>query len=366
MRIRRCDVLVATVLLVVQVGGTLLASRGQPDRRPLDALAFVLLAAAPLSFLARGWSPLVPLCVALPATAVYFARDHPRGPIVAGLAIALVTTVLGGRRRWAWGVSAAGLAAAAVAAALGLVPWVHVTVALAWLLVVLLAADQVRYRRERAAAQREARREEARRVADEERLALARDLHDVLAHSLSVINVQAGVALHLIDDDPGQVRSALAAIKQTSRDALAEVRQTVGALRAGGEVAPRAPAPGLADLDQLLATTTAAGLRAEADVRGAPRPLPAAVDLAAYRVVQEALTNVARHSASDWAEVRVTYAGGGVRVEVTDDGPPRPAAHAGAGHGLLGMRERASSLGGTVSSGPRPGGGYGVTAWFPT
>jgi signal transduction histidine kinase len=159
-------------------------------------------------------------------------------------------------------------------------------------------------------------------------------------------------------------------IKQISRDALAEVRETLGVLRGGGEVAPRSPAPGLADLEQLLAGTTAAGLRTEADVRGEARHLPAAVDLAAYRLIQEALTNVTRHSAADRAEVRIRYDDGGLRLQVTDGGPSRRAATGGTGrapgHGLAGMTERAASLGGTVEAGPRPGGGYRVTAWFPT
>ena len=364
----RRDVLLTAGVLAVQVGGTLAASRTQPGSRPLDAIAFMLLAAGPLSLLGRRWTPAVPVLVTLTATIAYFARGHPRGPIFVSSAIALFGAVLAGRRALAWFAGALLVTAMATAVLLGAGPApgpVTVTVVAAWLVVVLLGSDQVRIRRERTAEHAAARREEARRFAGEERLRLARDLHDVLAHSLSVINVQAGVALHLMDDDPAQVRPALTVIRQTSKDALTEVRETLGALRGGEDVAaPRAPAAGLAELDHLLAGVRATGLRVHAEVTGVPRTVPAAVDLAAYRIVQEALTNVARHSTATGAHVSLRYGEHRLDVVVDDEGPAREPQH-GAGHGILGMTERATALGGAVEAGPRDGGGYRVRARLP-
>ena len=176
----------------------------------------------------------------------------------------------------------------------------------AWLLVLLAAAEALRGRQERAAEARRARQEEARRKADEERLRIARELHDVLAHHISLINVQSGVALHLMDDQPEQARIALEAINEASADALREVRSALEILRAGKEAPPRAPAAGLARLDELVSRASAAGVGVSLEVQGDPRPLPASVDLAAFRIVQESLTNVVRHAEAGTAKVELT------------------------------------------------------------
>ncbi len=242
--------------------------------------------------------------------------------------------------------------------------WTEVSGVGAWLLAVLAGAELFRVRRERIARDRRERAEAERRRADEERLRIARELHDVLAHSISVINVQAGVALALMDERPEQARTALTTIKAASKEALGEVRQVLGALRAPGE-APRSPAPGLDRLPELLEQATSAGLAADLTVEGGRVPLPPGADLAAFRIVQEALTNIVRHSGSRTARIRLTYAPGSVEVLIDDDGPAVAGGDSGGGNGLVGMRERAAALGGSVQAGPRPDGGFRVRALLP-
>jgi signal transduction histidine kinase len=193
---------------------------------------------------------------------------------------------------------------------------------------------------------------------------IARELHDVLAHNISLINVQAGVALHLMDEQPGQSRSALQAIKQASNDALGELRSVLDILRQGDEAPPRAPASGLASLDRLVAGAEATGLPVSAKVEGTPRPLPAGTDLAAFRIVQESLTNVTRHAGPASATVLVRYGKDDLTVQVDDNGKGAGPNGAG-GNGIRGMRERVAALGGELTTGPRPGGGFRVLARLP-
>jgi signal transduction histidine kinase len=222
--------------------------------------------------------------------------------------------------------------------------------------------------RQRRQAAEWSRAEEARGRAGEERMRIARELHDVLAHNISLINVQAGVALHLMDEQPGQSRSALVAIKQASNDALGELRSVLDVLRQGDEAPPRTPASGLAHLDRLVAGVSATGLQVQTRVEGTPRPLPAGTDLAAYRIVQESLTNVTRHAGPASATVLVRYGPADLTVQVDDDGRG-PAASGdsgnGTGNGIRGMRERVAALGGELTTGPRPGGGFRVQARLP-
>jgi signal transduction histidine kinase len=207
------------------------------------------------------------------------------------------------------------------------------------------------------------------RALADERAQIARDLHDIVAHAMSVIAVRSGVARMVIDSDPAQARDALAIIEITTRRALHEMRLLVGMLRDPGDrPAELSPVPGLADLDRLIADTAVAGVAAEVDIEGEIRPLPPAADLSAYRIVQEALTNVVRHAGPTHARVTIGYRPGEVIIEVTDDGPrgqaPRPIARAGGGHGLIGMRERAALFGGTLDAGPHAG-GFRVRATLP-
>jgi signal transduction histidine kinase len=223
---------------------------------------------------------------------------------------------------------------------------------------------------ERTAELERAREELARRAVTEERLRLARELHDVVAHAMSVIAVQSGVGAHVADSRPGEVGKALAAIEVTSRAALTELRRLLGVLRQDGDPqASLAPVPGLANLDVLLAEVAEAGLAVRLRVEGAPAPLPAGVDLSAYRIVQEALTNVVKHAGPAHAQVTIRYRDQEVAVEVIDDGRGVAAVAGdggkGTGHGLIGMAERVAAFGGDLEVGPRPGGGFRVAARLP-
>ncbi|MFB7509650.1 sensor histidine kinase, partial [Streptomyces broussonetiae] len=190
----------------------------------------------------------------------------------------------------------------------------------------------------------------------------------VVAHHIALVNVQAGVAAHVMDKRPDQAKEALAHVREASRSALDELRATVGLLRQSGDPeAPTEPAPGLGRLEDLAGTFRSAGLPVEVALAAQESDLPAAVDLAAYRIVQEALTNVQKHAGPGAkAEVSVVRVGPDIEVTVLDDGPGgQSAPGTGGGHGLLGMRERASALGGTLTTGPRYGGGFRVHAILP-
>jgi signal transduction histidine kinase len=214
-------------------------------------------------------------------------------------------------------------------------------------------------------SRRESVEEEARRRLGEERLRIARDVHDVVAHAMVAINVQAGVAAHLVDRDAEQARTALRNIKAASGEALANLRAALGVLRDGEGVAATRPAAGLRDLDELAAGLRAAGVRVELDVEDAAA-VPAAVQAASYRIVQEALTNVLRHASASVARVSVTREDGVLRVEVLDDGVgPGGGGAGGSGNGLRGMRERAAALSGTLESGPADPRGWRVLARLP-
>ena len=198
----------------------------------------------------------------------------------------------------------------------------------------------------------------------EERLRIAREMHDVIAHSVSVMTLHAGGVRRLLRPDQAEERAALETVERTGRETLAEMHRMLGVLR-GPEPGEDSPAPGLARLDGLLDPARAAGLQVELTVRGTVRPLPAGVDLAAYRIVQEAITNVLRHADARRVDCVVAYRDGSVEVSVVDDGTG-PAAAGPDGHGLTGMRERAAAYGGTVDAGPVRGGGFAVRAVLAT
>lgn len=201
------------------------------------------------------------------------------------------------------------------------------------------------------------------RVAVEERLRIARELHDSLTHSISVVKVQSGVAAHLASKRGEQVPEALLAIQEAAGDAARELRETLGVLRR--DDVDSSPARGVIDLPGLIDRAAAAGLQATLTVSGHPRDLPAEVDGAAYRIVQEALTNVTRHAGPTTARVRVSYARDQVVVQVDDDGVGAQGPSAGSGLGLIGMRERTAALGGRLVAQGRPGGGFTVRAELP-
>jgi signal transduction histidine kinase len=185
-----------------------------------------------------------------------------------------------------------------------------------------------------------------------------------VAHNISVINVQANTALHLMDRQPERAREALTAIHEVSRQALGELRSVLGVLRADGAEAPLVPSPGLDRLDELAAHTRTAGIEVRVEQQGVPRPVPAGVDAAAYRIVQEALTNTVRHSGGHEATIRLRYDPDALMIEVDDDGRAVPLPR--RGNGVAGMTERARALGGTLDAGPGPGGGFRVLARLPT
>jgi signal transduction histidine kinase len=303
------------------------------------------------------------------ATLLYIGLGYPYGPVFVSPVIALGTSVTAGHRVAGW-LSAAAAFGGYVAVGFlvddNRPSLAHLAGVAAWLVVVLVVAEAVRGRSERAAEAERAREELARRRASEERLRMARELHDVLAHNISLINVQAGVALHLLDERPEQARTALAAIKDASKEALGELRSVLGVLRRVDEAEPRDPAPGLARLETLVSRAEAAGLRVLTEVEGEPRALPAGLDLAAYRIVQEALTNVARHADASTANVRLAYGPGELTLVVDDDGDSTGSVvTVGTGSGIAGMQERAVALGGELDAGPRPGGGFRVRARLP-
>ncbi|AZM76522.1 sensor histidine kinase [Streptomyces sp. KPB2] len=219
--------------------------------------------------------------------------------------------------------------------------------------------------------------ERARRTLLEERGRIARELHDVVAHHMSVISIQAQVAPLLVENPPDELKENLAGIRQNALEALTELRRVLGVLRAehpnaleapeGSDAAPHAPQPTLDRLDALVDNIRAAGLTVALDSSGTRRPLPPGVELSAYRIVQEALSNVLRHAPGATARVHLTHLPIGLRVEVSNTRPKRaPAPSQGAGHGLLGMRERVAMLDGTLTAHPLPGGGYQVAAFLPT
>jgi signal transduction histidine kinase len=366
---RPTDVAVAVLVGVVQLGLTTLAARRQPDRQALDLLAYLLLAVGPVALLWRRRSPAGVLAVVMGACVVYFALGYPYGPAWLALIVAFFTAVTGGARRAAWITAFVGLAAYfTLAAVVGRVEPTNpaaIVAHLGWLLLVLAVAEAVTASRQRRLDAERTRAEQARRRAGEERMRIARELHDVLAHNISLINVQAGVALHLMDDQPGQARGALTAIKQASNDALGELRSVLDVLRQGDEAPPRAPASGLAHLDSLVARAGATGLEVRTRVEGTPRPLSAGTDLAAYRIVQESLTNVTRHAGPARATVRIAYGTDDLTVQVDDDGKGPSPTNGGGGNGIRGMRERVAALGGELAAGPRAGGGFRVLARLP-
>ncbi|MDQ4009961.1 MAG: histidine kinase [Actinomycetota bacterium] len=360
--LRRLPVFVLPlVIALAQIQGTRFAAISQPERTPLDALAITLLVAGPIVLLVRRRYPVLVLGGVLAATVTYYALNYPYGPAFLSVALALTGAVLRGHRLAAWaGAGSAYVTLLLVQALPGGAPAPGVGQAAgiaAWVLVVLLACEGLRFRAERGAEAARSRDEQERRRATEQRLQIARDLHDVLAHNISLINVQASVALHLLDEQPDAARGALTTIKQASKDVLTEMRSVLGVLRAVDEAAPRVPAPSLARLDELVVSSSDAGLDLHAEVRGDPVQLPTSVDVAAYRILQEALTNAARHGAVARATALISYQPNSLTVQVDNHLADAPRSGAeGTGNGIAGMRERVTALGGQFSAGPLPGG----------
>jgi signal transduction histidine kinase len=376
-----------------------------PRRHPglLDGvLAFcIALLGGSMLHLERQWllAPLFSIAMAVP---VVFRRRHPAGAFIAAAAAGALQVVLMVRpvaadvsilvllytlaayrpRR----VSVPGLAVCLIGDVAAIARWapgavLHspyrlsqtlmffaVPTVLAWVL-----GDSMRYRRgyyraleERAARLERERDAQAQIAAAAERARIAREMHDVIAHNVSVMVVQADGAAFALDAEPEQARQALTAISRTGRQALAEMRQMLGILRIGDDPADLAPQPGIDQLDDLLEQARATGLPVSFTVEGLPRALPRGADLAAYRVIQESLTNTRKHGGPGAAaSVTLRYCQDGLMMRVADDGRGAAAVSDNDGHGLVGMRERVEMYGGTVRAGPRAGGGYQVTATLP-
>jgi signal transduction histidine kinase len=340
----------------------------------LDAPGALLVVGAAASLAWRRVAPAVVGVVASVIVALYALGGYAGGPIflVPLVPVYTLATIEGGRRSLPIALVAGGLPViASVTHGLEAEPLVGRVLYVSWIVGALLLGDSVRSRRaelaaleERARYLEETRDEEARRRVAEERLRIARDLHDVMAHSLASINIQSGAGAHVLHRHPEQALDSLLAIKQASKVALDELRATLGMLRGDEGGAPRAPAPGLADLAMLTGGAERAGVPVQIECRGQVSPLPPATDLAAYRIIQESLTNVMRHAGATKAQVGLTYEDDSLRIEVSDDGRG-PAHSANGGHGIIGMRERAAMVGGSLEVGPRAEGGFRVLASLP-
>ncbi len=366
----RPDMLLASVVLVLQLAGAA-ATTANPHsgQAHLDALEWALVVTGPIALVFRQRRPTVVLWVTLAA-----ALD-PSGSWVTNLSllVAFVLAAITGHRHAAWLAAAVGFVSS-----VWLVPLAagrHVAtmqfgfLLLGWLAVLLVAAEVVRLRGVRRVDMRRAHDVEARRRTSDERLRMARELHDVISHNIALISVQAAVGLDLMDAQPEQARVSLAAIRTVANEALNELRGVLSALRSDvNDAAPRSPTPGLARLPELLEFTRAAGVTVTTQTVGQTRALPAAIDTAAYRVVQESLTNVARHAPHARVGVHIGYEASALVVGVDDDGGRRVgkvAVASGGGNGIVGMRERVAALGGDFTAGPGSRGGWVVRARFP-
>jgi len=369
----------AALALAVAVAALLaMVGRVEEGGRPPDARSTVLaLGVAGLVMVRRRW-PLPVLLATSGLLFLYHALNYP--PITLGvpLAVALYTAAAQGHLRLlvvlVSAMASVTLAWRGVIESEPVVPLVEDLIReVALLAAVLLLGETVRSRRAWAAevAQREQRTQSDREAAGrrqlaDERVRIARELHDVVAHTVAVISVQAAVAAEVLDDDPDQAREALRAVRRAGREATAELQATIGLLRGEEADSPGlAPAPGLGQLAGLVGSAHLAGLGVHVRTDGPARPLPAAVDLTAYRIVQESLTNVVRHAGARRAEVGIRYGEDRLVVEVTDDGRGAPDPSRLGGHGLDGMRERAAALGGWLEVGTAPTGGFRVRALLP-
>jgi signal transduction histidine kinase len=370
----------ALALVAASLPMAFFASMPVPSGVPVGvvALGYALVLLHTLPLVARRRFPGAVLAVCVASGLAFAALFMPPFFLGPALLVAVYSVAAYGSR---W-VSLAGLVVAELGlAAVWLTPAMldrstfllyMGIIAVAWVLGHFVGDRQVYAAQleERTAELERAREELARRAVVEERLRLARELHDVVAHAMSVIAVQSGVGAHVAASRPEEVGKALSAIEATSRAALTELRRLLGVLRQDSDPqASLTPVPGLANLDSLLTEVGKAGLAVRVRVKGTPLQLPAGVDLSAYRIVQEALTNVVKHAGPAHAQVTIGYRDQDVTVEIVDDGrgavPPASDGRAGTGHGLTGMRERVAAFNGELQVGPRPGGGFRVAARLP-
>lgn len=357
--------LFAVVAAIGMSMGTTGSSEYQPDRLSVDGLGHLLIAGMALGLLFRRVAPLTALAITATATALFFGLGYPAGPVFFAICFLMVEIAVWLPTRTSLiacsmavvaivgseviGRLADGRSLSAMAPYLGwlLVPWAIGTVKRAW--------------RDTRSQQRS---ELAQQHRYEERLAVVREVHDVVGHGLAVINLQAGVALHVLDRRPEQAEIALSAIKQASKDSLDELRATLAVFRNADGEAPLRPMPGLRDLPDLVSSVRVGGMTADLAVLGDQANVPSTVDLASYRIVQESLTNVVRHARASHVDVTVDYEPAAITIRVVDNGLGHMSGPD-AGQGVTGMRERATSLGGWLTAGRREEGGFTVHAWLP-
>ncbi len=364
-RVRR--IALPVVLSAFEVVGSFGAANGQLDRRAPDWFMVVLLLIGTLSLYWLRTRPVPVLWATVVSTLVYMLMEYPWGPVIFSFVIAAFSVIRLGHRLQGWiGIATLYLGHVGGRMLLGInEQGVYQVLLVGTCFVVLgFTAELFRAQRDRAAAAARTRREAELRKAGEERLRIAQELHDVVAHHISLINVQASTALHLVDRQPEQAGPALSAIKDASKEALVELRSIVGILRQSDESAPRQPVAGLERLDHLVSRTSRAGLEVHTIVHGDPHPLPTGLDRAAFRIIQESLTNIVRHAKANAATVRIQYGDEALVLQVDDDGqslagPPKE------GNGIIGMRERATALGGTLTATRTPAGGLRITAHLP-
>ncbi|WP_433159001.1 sensor histidine kinase [Kribbella sp. CA-247076] len=364
-RVRR--IALPVVISFVAVVGSFGAANGQTDRRDGDWFMVVLLLIGSVSLYWLRTHPIPVLWATVGSTLVYVLMQYPYGPMIFAFVIAAFTVIRLGHRLAGWvGIAALYVGHVGGRLILGInEDGVYQVLLVGTCFVVLgFTAELFRAHRDRVTAAARTRREAELRKAGEERLRIAQELHDVVAHHISLINVQASTALHLVDRQPEQAGPALAAIKDASKEALVELRSIVGILRQSDESAPRQPVAGLERLDHLVSRTSRAGLEVHTIVHGDPHPLPTGLDRAAFRIIQESLTNIVRHAKATAATVRIQYGEEALTLQVDDDGqsltgPPKE------GNGIIGMRERATALGGTLTATRTPAGGLRITAHLP-
>jgi signal transduction histidine kinase len=358
---RAADAALAGAVFALTAVGGVRAFIGE-HREPWAAtvLGWVLIVAACGALYLRRRRPVAVAVFVLAATFAHYLSTVYDGPLMVALVVALYTAAAEGRLRAAIAVAALTVIGVGAGTLAGneeingvtlfmLTGWLVAVVALGW----------VRHSR------RAYLREVEQRAAGEERLRIAHELHDVVGHHISLINVQATAALHRLKKDPAQAETALGAIKESSRAALRELRAILGVLRQVDQDAPTAPAPGLERVGELVESARLAGVEVRTRIDGERLPLPTEVELAAYRIVQESLTNVVRHAHAGTVTVRLVHGPRELTVEIEDDGRG-PAPGPGApGRGITGMRERARTVGGELAAGPRPGGGFAVRARLP-
>jgi signal transduction histidine kinase len=334
--------------------------------------ALLLVAAAGVVLAWRHRYPRAVLACSTAAVVAYTLPGYVNGValLLPAVAMGTLATILPIRRSAVWAVAVTAILMGATAANNPFGPTGGAFVILpANIAVALFAGIAIGNRRAYVESLRERAEREAGRQIDEERLRIARELHDVVAHTMATINVQASAAAQLLTSQrPERAAESLAAIRSASKDGLRELRAILNVLRNADEPEDSTrPAPGLARLDALATGVRAAGLPVTVTVTGQPRELPAVTDLAAFRIIQEALTNTIRHAGAATAAVSVRYGDGDLRIEITDTGwgSVHSQGTNGTGHGLRGMRERAAAAGGTIEIGPGPSGGFRVAARFP-